>query len=1631
MSIIPYTEYKKYIPNRIDVLDKNEYNGISNDIINNKPLYFLPCFVSEEQIQDEKYKPSLYKIVLTGILQDGRRANVILDNIEPYFEVMLEKNKYYSIYNEDHETLLEQIGENISLNKEQQKMLNNILSILEEEIDTKSSKYCKPLKYEIILGKPFKLYREHKIPFVRFYYNKLKHRNAAISLLNNYNTTHDDKSCYYRVVCRDLQISISTWSEISAYKIEEIPLLKDKVFRINYDNIKPLDKIPETLKKDKTMSMSWDIETYTPDPSGNLPDPNNKDDKIICIGITFQWVNSNKSFLRICLIDYPCYAKEDTINIICCNETNIIKMFGKIYELLKPEIIQGFNDSSYDWNWVIERAYQTQGLLTELAENFSSINPWFQYTDKTIHDRYFKEEKIKVEADTYVRGKSLMLNGYIPVDVRTIFRQLYPTAEQSSLKWYLSQNKLGGKEDMPIHVLFDIYKRMDKFMKDNNYNEQIKNNNTNNKDNTDNENKNIYKNINNKSIDNKNKNNTDNTDNKIIDNENNNTNNNSADNKIINPEIKDIETYDKLKKELSDVAFYCVVDADRCHDLMKIRSVIMDKREVSKLAYCSLYDAFYRANGMKVRNLTISIGQRFPFNIRFTNRVVNEFREEGKYPGAYVFPPKKGLKSSKLSFEERIKKCEYYKNHNRNINSNNNFNNNNFNNDNSNIIDNTRYNKYQEWENTTDEELNYYKQIVEKYGATKNEEEIKIIEQEEKQILPNKLKQFLLEPIGRPIAGLDFSSLYPSLIRTYNLSPEMCIKDPDNNNNKTKDLARYIIDKNHKLTKVDFKFNEKRKLAYFIHHECIYDINDPNFKFGVYPYILDDLFKKRSIIKKEMSKYDHLKEEMESKHQIKDLINMPEYEDIIFNKNYLNSKQNALKVFMNTFYGECGNKLSPFFVLEVAGGITTYGKNNINKAEKWVLGLGCKVYYGDTDSIYISMPEHNFDQDDRNFYTGKIDKISYWTNLVNKSFTIIKDVMNTVNNNFKEDNGTTFLSMAYEEFLYVVLFAAKKKYYGIEHKNIANFKPKDIFTRGFEVKKRGVSNFLRNEFTNIMWKSCSPDNINDIIELVLDSIDNIYKNSENIKINMKDFIQTDVYKPAKKNVKVHTFVQRMKERGIEIKPNERFEYIIVKRYPYKYDERGRKEELSVGDKMELIDIAINENLEIDLDHYMQNSINGQFARLIAYHDMFHVEPTISNTNTDKNINNKYSDVKSNDIKSSDDINFKLNDAESNGIKSNDETKNTNEDITDALAVAEKKIYENACKYINDYCKQYYSNYANVGIVYKTIFNKTNTTIRKELKKYDVFTSKLLTSNINDELDIWFEKYAEKNAESEVKGTKKRLSYGEEKIKKDLQDYIKLLPKNEKEKAKHKKFLMLETIYCDNKYTKSLYIKRLTSHHKKMDELRIKFKAKKYVLVNLFSHHNKHINNIINDIKSIIDIPKKYYEANYVLNTIENNDGNDDNGKNDDKYNGGNDDRHNGGNDDKYNGGNDDNEISEDESSDNENNELKLINKKINIELKTETEKIINKYNLNLQSYSYTKKLFQDSEKINELNTIKDIYNEMYSSFLFIKRTESIVNAIKQYRKKLLKIVDTPINIEEIKKNDIAACLQDMGYNYSL
>ena len=74
---------------------------------------------------------------------------------------------------------------------------------------------------------------------------------------------------------------------------------------------------------------------------------------------------------------------------------------------------------------------------------------------------------------------------------------------------------------------------------------------------------------------------------------------------------------------------------------------------------------------------------------------------------------------------------------------------------------------------------------------------------------------------------------------------------------------------------------------------------------------------------------------------------------------------------MNTFYGEAGNSISPFFLRELAGGITSAGQYNISFVTKFIFGKGFGIKYGDTDSLYFTCPDKYYEICDRAFNEGK------------------------------------------------------------------------------------------------------------------------------------------------------------------------------------------------------------------------------------------------------------------------------------------------------------------------------------------------------------------------------------------------------------------------------------------------------------------------------------------------------------------------------------------------------------------------------------------------------------------------------------------------------------------------------------
>ena len=72
------------------------------------------------------------------------------------------------------------------------------------------------------------------------------------------------------------------------------------------------------------------------------------------------------------------------------------------------------------------------------------------------------ENRIKVEADMYTDNEIFDVPGFLCIDTRTKFRQLYPTAEKSSLNFFLQKNKLESKADMNYITMFRIFRVMRK-----------------------------------------------------------------------------------------------------------------------------------------------------------------------------------------------------------------------------------------------------------------------------------------------------------------------------------------------------------------------------------------------------------------------------------------------------------------------------------------------------------------------------------------------------------------------------------------------------------------------------------------------------------------------------------------------------------------------------------------------------------------------------------------------------------------------------------------------------------------------------------------------------------------------------------------------------------------------------------------------------------------------------------------------------------------------------------------------------------------------------------------------------------------------------------------------------------------
>ena len=254
----------------------------------------------------------------------------------------------------------------------------------------------------------------------------------------------------------------------------------------------------------------------------------------------------------------------------------------------------------------------------------------------------------------------------------------------------------------------------------------------------------------------------------------------------------------------------------------------------------------------------------------------------------------------------------------------------------------------------------------------------------------------------KPIAGLDFASLYPSIMIANNYCYSTIVDDDENYG----DLEG--IDYKH-ITWIDSDGRD-------------YDVKFVQNVPGLLPIMLEKLWKERKRIKKLMKTAT------------------PEMYKVY------DGQQLAIKVSMNSIYGFTGATFGRLPDKRIASAVTAEGRKSIEISKEYAeKNYDCEVIYGDTDSIYVMFNTE---------FEGKKH--------FDATFDIAQECADKITENlFKKPMELEFEKMMYPFYLFTkkryatVIWTNKDKYDYIDYKGI-QIKRRDSCNY---VKEEGVKIF--------------------------------------------------------------------------------------------------------------------------------------------------------------------------------------------------------------------------------------------------------------------------------------------------------------------------------------------------------------------------------------------------------------------------------------------------------------------------------------------------------------------------------------------------------------------------------------------
>jgi len=229
-------------------------------------------------------------------------------------------------------------------------------------------------------------------------------------------------------------------------------------------------------------------------------------------------------------------------------------------------------------------------------------------------------------------------------------------------------------------------------------------------------------------------------------------------------------------------------------------------------------------------------------------------------------------------------------------------------------------------------------------------------------------------------------------------------------------------------------------------------------------------------------------------------------------RGYYKVVQQALKVFLNASYGVFGAEIFPLYCLPLADSTTAIGRSIITETIEKAKGLGMKVLYSDTDSIFLHQPTKE-----------QISSLLSWAEL---KFGIDLEI----------DKRYTFVTFS----------GRKKNYLGVLDSGVVDIK-------GLMGKKRNTPPFIKNAFvemTQVLREVKSPQDFEAAKSKIKAIVQRCYSDLKARRIPLDDLVfkvmisrSLDRYdKTTPQHVKA---AKLLEEKGKEVKPGDLISFVKV------------------------------------------------------------------------------------------------------------------------------------------------------------------------------------------------------------------------------------------------------------------------------------------------------------------------------------------------------------------------------------------------------------------------------------------------------------------------------------------------------